>query len=95
MLDALWSELGIRDALLRLLEDCRFARPVERLLFALVASRALAPSSKRALEAWVGEDVVIPELERVAVQQLYRAMDFLLASKVLSSTRSSGRWPTC
>jgi hypothetical protein len=81
VLDALWSELGIRDALLRLLEDRRFARPVERLLFALVASRALAPSSKRALEAWVAEDVVIPELERVAVQQLYRAMDFLLASE--------------
>ena len=91
VLDALWSELGIRDALLRLLEDRRFARPVERLLFALVANRALAPSSKRALEAWVGEDVVIPELERVAVQQLYRAMDALLeAAEVCSLGQISG-----
>ena len=80
VLDALWSSLGIRRVLLGLLEGRRFATPVERLLFALVANRALAPSSKLALEGWVASEIVIPGLAGVAVQQLYRAMDVLLGS---------------
>jgi transposase len=51
---------------------------VERLIFALVANRALAPRSKLALEDWVAHEVAVPGLEKVAVQHLYRAMDFLL-----------------
>jgi transposase len=80
VLDALWSSLGIRGVLEGLLADRRFAVPVERVLFALVANRALAPSSKLAIERWVAEETVIAGLETVAVQQLYRAMDFLLGS---------------
>jgi transposase len=77
-LDALWKKLGIAPALKRLLTDRRFCTPVERLIFALVANRALAPSSKLALEHWVAHEVFIEGLARVEVHQLYRAMDFLL-----------------
>ncbi len=51
---------------------------MERALFALVANRALAPMSKLAAEEWVVEEVALPGLDEVPVQQLYRAMDFLL-----------------
>ena len=77
-LDALWKKLGVSGALERLLTDRRFRTPVERLIFAMVANRALAPSSKLALEDWVADEVLIPGLPAVEVHQLYRAMDFLL-----------------
>jgi len=77
-LDALWKRLGIAQALKRLLVDRRFRTPVERLIFAMTANRALAPSSKLALEQWVAHEVFIEGLPEVDVHQLYRAMDFLL-----------------
>ncbi|MEW6033131.1 MAG: IS1634 family transposase [Bacillota bacterium] len=51
---------------------------MERLLFAMVASRALDPSSKLGMEYWVAGEVLIDGLSEVEVHQLYRAMDFLL-----------------
>jgi len=79
-LDQLWQRLGIQEALQQLLAARDFRTPVERLLLALVANRALAPGSKLALEEWVAHEVAITGLEQVAVQQLYRAMDFLVAA---------------
>jgi hypothetical protein len=78
LLSGLWKRLGIDRTLQRLLQQRQHQTPVERLLFALVANRALAPSSKRALEHWVAEEVTIEDLPEVEVHQLYRAMDFLL-----------------
>lgn len=80
VLDQLWRRVGLQDAIVRLLRDRKYELPVERALFALVANRALAPSSKLAAERWVAEEVVIPELPQVPVHHLYRAMDFLLAA---------------
>jgi len=48
VLDALWRRLGIDALLRRLLEGRRRDPAAERVLFALVANRALAPSSKLA-----------------------------------------------
>jgi transposase len=78
MLNALWEQLGVGKAMERLLVEHHYQSPVERALFALVANRALAPSSKLAVEEWVAGEVVIPGLEEVPVQQLYRDMDFLM-----------------
>ncbi|WRP14586.1 IS1634 family transposase [Geochorda subterranea] len=78
LLDGLWRRLGIQKTLQRLLEACHYQTPIERLLFAMVANRALAPSSKLAIEKWVAQDVYIDQLPAVEVHQLYRAMDFLL-----------------
>jgi hypothetical protein len=64
-LDALWRRLGIPAALRELLGARRFATDVERVLFALVANRALAPCSKLAAAEWASEDVAIPGLVRV------------------------------
>jgi hypothetical protein len=78
VLDGLWRRLGLDRVLGELLAARAFGSDVERLLFALVASRALAPRSKLALERWVGRKVAIPGLAVVAVHNLYRAMDFLV-----------------
>jgi len=78
LLDGLWQRLGIRKVLEKLLVERDYLVPIERLLFALVANRALEPSSKLAAEAWVADVAHVDGLAEVEVQQLYRAMDFLL-----------------
>jgi len=77
-LDQMWKRLGIGHTLDKLITDREFAIPIERLLFAMVANRALAPSSKLHMEHWVGNEAYIENLPEVEVHQLYRAMDFLL-----------------
>jgi hypothetical protein len=78
LLDALWRRLGVAEALSELLGPRRFATDVERVLFALVANRALAPCSKLAAAAWTSEDVAIPGLSRMDDDQAYRALDLLV-----------------
>lgn len=77
LLDHLWQELGIGQVIRSLLRERKYQTPVERALFAMCANRALAPSSKLATEEWVAQDVFIPGLAAIDVQNLYRAMDFL------------------
>ncbi|MDP9277511.1 MAG: IS1634 family transposase [Actinomycetota bacterium] len=78
LLDALWRRLGVAEALRELLGTRRFATDVERVLFALVCNRALAPCSKLAAAEWASEDVAIPGLERMDDDQAYRALDLLV-----------------
>jgi transposase len=78
VLDALWHRLGIPETIAGLLRKRSYGTDIERLLFALVANRALDPSSKLALERWVGRRVAIEGLEAVEAHSLYRAMDFLV-----------------
>jgi hypothetical protein len=78
LLDALWRRLGVAEALRGLLGPRRFATDVERVLFALVANRALAPCSKLAAAEWASEDVAIPGLARMDDDQAYRALDLLV-----------------
>jgi len=75
----LWERLGLDQALNRALSGRGFSSPVEWAIFAMVANRALAPSSKLATEEWARQDVVLGNDELIKVQHLYRAMDFLLA----------------
>ncbi len=80
VLDQLWRRLGIDQALARVGAGRRLSGAVERLLFALVCNRALAPSSKRAALEWAAEDVRLPGVGELGSdpQVFYRAMDFLL-----------------
>ncbi|NHM28110.1 hypothetical protein G7K71_14195 [Desulfofundulus sp. TPOSR] len=43
-----------------------------------MANRVLEPLSKLAIEDWVQQGVIIPDLERVEEQQMLRVMEFLL-----------------
>ena len=81
VLDALWSRLGIGKEMRKLLKGRRLAGSAERVLFALVANRALAPSSKLAAARWVSDDVLIDGLPAASDDACYRAMDWLLEVK--------------
>jgi len=77
-LDGLWHRLGIDTTMRRLLAGRRLDPLAERVLFALVCNRALAPSSKLAAAGWVNDDVAIQGLEHTSDDACYRAMDWLL-----------------
>ena len=78
VLDALWQRLGIGPAMRELLKGRRLDASAERVLFALTANRALAPSSKLAAARWAGEEVLIAGLQATGDDGCYRAMDWLL-----------------
>ncbi|MFG2836398.1 IS1634 family transposase [Streptomyces zaomyceticus] len=79
LLDQLWKLLGIDTALGRHLDGRRFRTDVERVLFALVANRAVAPGSKLAAGEWATRDVVVPGLPGLdGNNQALRAMDLLI-----------------
>src|SRR6266498_4172199 len=78
VLDGLWHRLGIDTVMVKLLSGRRLDPRVERVLFGLVANRALAPSSKLAAAAWITHDVAIDGLPRTSDDACYRAMDWLL-----------------
>jgi hypothetical protein len=77
-LDALWARLGIGPAMRKLLAGRRLDDTAERVLFGLVANRALAPSSKLAAARWISDDVLIAGLPATTDDACYRAMDWLL-----------------
>jgi len=78
VLDQLWRRLGLDAVIRRQLTGRRLDPRVERVLFALVANRALAASSKLAAAGWIGDDAHIDGLDEIDEQSCYRAMDYLL-----------------
>ena len=81
VLDGMWQRLGIDKVMGGLLKGRRRDPRVERVLFALVANRALDASSKLAAAGWVNDDVHIDGLPTVSDDACYRAMDWLLEIK--------------
>lgn len=77
-LDQLWRRLEIDKLLGRLLAGRRVDARAERVLFALVANRALEPLSKLAATRWVAERAWVPGLDEVSDDACYRAMDWLV-----------------
>lgn len=81
VLDHLWRRLKIDQIVSRVGQPKRGRRRdmavTERVLFGLVANRALAPSSKLAAAEWITNDVHIDGLAEVGEQACYRAMDWL------------------
>jgi hypothetical protein len=78
LLNQLWRQLQLEEILNTLFASRHHQIPLERLIFAMVANRALHPSSKLAMEEWGEKDVHIPHLPEVTSHQLYRAMEELL-----------------
>jgi hypothetical protein len=80
LLDGLWRKLGVADALRGVLGGRRFTTAVERVLFALVANRAVDPMSKLSAAEWASCDAAIPGLAGMDDDQAYRAMHLLVAA---------------
>ena len=72
------ARLGLDAVIRRQLAGRKLDPRVERVLFALVANRALAASSKLAAAGWIGDDAHIDGLDEIDEQSCYRAMDYLL-----------------
>jgi hypothetical protein len=81
LLDQLWQRLGIGEILAGQLSKTRRDACTERVLFALVANRALDPSSKLAAAHWVGRTAWIDGLPQTTDDACYRAMDWLHRAK--------------
>ena len=79
MLGELWGQLGLGKAISRAPSGGRGRAAVERAIFAMVCQRCLEPASKLEATRWLGRDVQIDGVDGVTDDQLYRAMDFLLA----------------
>jgi hypothetical protein len=81
-LEAIWHRLGIAEVIAQQLASHKVDFAVERALFAMVANRACAPSSKLyCYEQWLRDDVRIEGTDTLALHHLYRAMDVLEAHK--------------
>lgn len=78
LLHGLWDQLGIGRALSGLAAKRGKGQDPTGAIFAMAANRALDPSSKHAIPEWVAKDVLLPDIEAVTDDQLYRAMDFLI-----------------
>ena len=79
LLAQLWQRLGIPEAIHKALAERNFRSPVEQAIFAMVANRCLSLAGKLAVEEWVRDEAALPGSTELPVQQLYRAMDALLA----------------
>jgi hypothetical protein len=90
LLDGLWQQLGIGAALREVLGARRFTTDVERMAFALVANRALAPASKLAAAEWITHDAAIPGLTEASDDQAYRAMDLLIEADADAAVQEAG-----
>jgi transposase len=89
LLDGLWKALDVDTALRKVLGGRRFTTDVERVLFALVANRAIDPASKLAAAEWASADVAIPGLEAMDDDQAYRAMDLLIEADTDASVQEA------
>ena len=79
VLARLWERLRIGAAILKVAQSRRFdGAATERVIFALVAQRALEPASKLAATTWVAERVFLEGCPGFSDDAAYGAMDFLL-----------------
>jgi transposase len=78
LLKQLWKRLNLDNLLEKILAGRSYSAPLGEAIFAMVANRALAPSSKLAIEQWAAEEVYLGEHQPLQVQHCYRAMDLLL-----------------
>ncbi len=81
VLGQLWERLEIGRAIRRVAAGRRLdGEATERVIFALVAQRALEPGSKLAATRWVAERVAVEGCPGFSQDAAYAAMDFLLAA---------------
>jgi hypothetical protein len=75
---ALWEELGIGEAIRDCAARAALTAPHEIALFAMAANRLDDPVSKLACaERWLPDIAWLPDAAGLAVDQCYRALDFL------------------
>jgi transposase len=83
VLKGIWKRLRIDKALSQAMKSREFTAPIGDAIFAMVANRALNPSSKLAIEEWANQKVDLDLTQPLQVQHFYRGMDLLLENAEL------------
>ena len=93
LLDQLWHRLDVATAVRSATDARRFTTNMERVLFALVANRAVAPMSKLSAAEWASVDAAIPGLSTMdggmTEDHAYRAMDLLVDADTTGRVQES------
>lgn len=76
----LWKGLGFDRVLNKYYQAKDVKFDIQESIFAMVANRLTAPSSKREIMNWK-EEIYKPEWEEIKLHHLYRAMDYLVEEK--------------
>ena len=88
---AVWQRLGLGEWFAQV-GARRGAKALEDAVFAMVANRLVAPCSKRRLVEWAAGDVVMPDgWSAPSLDQYYRALDAVAASKDETETHLYAR----
>ena len=86
-LAAVWGRLGLEEWFAKLGAE-RGAEVLEHAVFAMVANRLVAPTSKRRLPEWVATEVVAPAgFVAPSAEQYYRALDAVADAKEATETQ--------
>lgn len=82
-LKGIWKRLCIDKALHKAMKSREFTAPIQEAIFAMVANRALNPTSKLSMVDWANNNVDLDISEPLQVQHFYRGMDLLLENAEL------------
>lgn len=82
-LKGIWKRLCIDKALHKAMKSREFTAPIQEAIFAMVANRALNPTSKLSMVDWANNHVDLDISEPLQVQHFYRGMDLLLENAEL------------
>jgi hypothetical protein len=89
LLDQLWHRLDVATAVRSATDARRFTTNMERVLFALVANRAVAPMSELSAAEWASVDAAVPGLSTMDEDHVYRAMDLLVDADTTGRVQES------
>jgi transposase len=77
LFERLWKDTGIKTVVNSLIYDRKFQFPLERVLFATVLHRLVAPGSDRAAEKWIQSYAIDGLDSSTELQHFYRTMGWL------------------
>ncbi|MET7399735.1 hypothetical protein ABZS66_40260 [Dactylosporangium sp. NPDC005572] len=89
LLDGLWHRLDVGAAVRAATGARRFTANLERVLFALVAHRAVAPTGGLSAAEWVREETAVPGLSTMDDEHARRVMDLLVDADTQARVQES------
>ncbi|MEV4515540.1 hypothetical protein AB0K00_42105 [Dactylosporangium sp. NPDC049525] len=89
LLDGLWHRLDVGAAIRAATGARRFTAGLERVLFALVAHRAVAPASGLPAAEWVREEAAVPGLSTMDDEHARRVMELLVDADTQARVQES------
>nr|BFE60992.1 hypothetical protein GCM10020063_055180 [Dactylosporangium thailandense] len=89
LLDGVWRRLDVGAAVRAAVGARRFSTGLERVLFALVAHRAVVPPGGPPAAEWVREEAVVPGLSTMDDGRVRRVLDLLADAGTLARVQES------